>query len=458
MHFEVKSLNRSMKMFGTLLITLSAITPASSVFIIAPSVVQQAGTGAFISFIAAAIVGVLTALVYAELSSAYPLTGGEYAIVGRVLGPFAGFIVLGVNLITLILMFAAISLGIASYIQPIFPDVSPVVAGLVNVAITTVCALLNLRTNAIVTGIFLGIEMLVLVVLSYLGFAHISRPLSEFVTHPVLLNSAGTLEPTSVGLIGLATAVAMWAFNGYGQAVYFGEETHDAPKNIARVILVSLFITVFAEAVPVTAVLLGAPDLKTLLGSPSMLTDFIAIRGGETLKMIVSLGIALAIMNANIAMALISARQFFSSGRDHVWPHKINWALTRIHKRFHSPWIATLVFGALASAACFVDINFLFITIGTSLVIIYAALCVAAIVGRRNKTTDHGHYRMPFFPLAPIGGLIALSYVIYANYLDEAVGRPSLVATLAMIVVSAAYYLLVLRRRANGWKLHHPTP
>jgi amino acid transporter len=65
-----------MRTLGALLITLSSITPASSVFIIGPGVVQQAGTGAFLSFIFAAVVGIFTAFIYGELASAFPLAGG----------------------------------------------------------------------------------------------------------------------------------------------------------------------------------------------------------------------------------------------------------------------------------------------------------------------------------------------------------------------------------------------
>src|SRR2546428_660323 len=88
-------LRRGLRVLGALLITLSAITPASSVFIIAPGVMQQAGTGAIWSFLAAGVVGVFMAFVYAELASAFPLTGGEYAIVGRTLGRLPGFMIMG---------------------------------------------------------------------------------------------------------------------------------------------------------------------------------------------------------------------------------------------------------------------------------------------------------------------------------------------------------------------------
>ena len=42
---------------GALFLTLSAETPASSVFVILPGVVQTAGTGALISMAAAGLVG-----------------------------------------------------------------------------------------------------------------------------------------------------------------------------------------------------------------------------------------------------------------------------------------------------------------------------------------------------------------------------------------------------------------
>jgi len=56
-------------------------------------------------------------------------------------------------------------------------------------------------------------------------------------------------------------ATAIFAYNGYGAAVYFSEETRNAAKGIARAIMWSLAITVAAELIPMTAVILGAPDL-----------------------------------------------------------------------------------------------------------------------------------------------------------------------------------------------------
>jgi len=443
-----------MKMIGCLLITLSSVTPASSIFIIVPGVVQQAGTGALLSFVAAAFVSLLIAYVYAELASAFPLTGGEYAIVGRTLGPLAGFIILGVNMVVLLLNISVVALGLGSYINLVLPGTSVVVDGLGCVIFTTFCAILNVRTNALITGAFLMLELLALIVVTVLGFVYPARPWLGMFTHPVFLD-AGHLAPTPLGMIGLATSVAIFAFYGYGNAVYLGEETHDAPRHVARAVLWALVISVLSQALPLAAALHGAPDLKTMFGSENMFVDFVRSRGGNALGNVINLSVALAIINADIAVVVLVSRMLFSSGRDRVWPASVNRALTRVHPRFESPWVATLVTGFLASLLCFVTLKQLLVITGTTIVAVYGSLCLAVIAGRRTGSTSHAFYRMPFYPWPPFLALVVLAYVIYANSTDPDVGRPSLFWAAGIIGASAAYYKFVLRRR-GVWVLHAP--
>ncbi|MBO0874240.1 MAG: APC family permease, partial [Pseudonocardia sp.] len=317
-------------------------------------------------------------------------------------------------------------------------------------------AVLDIRVNAVMTGVFLAIEMLALLVLCVLGFVHTNRSFAELFTHPVVAGDGG-LQPTTFAVIATATAVAIFAYNGYGSAVYFGEETHNAHKSIARAILWALAITVAAELIPVTAVLLGAPDLSELFKAQNMLGYVVTALGGDVLNTFLSLGVAIAIINAVLAIMLLTARLLFSTGRDEAWPTPVSRALESIHPRFGTPWAATVVAGVISAGVCFVDENLLLVLTGTSLVVVYAALCLAAINGRRNGSTDRGSYRMPLYPLPPILGLIALIYVIYANATDPEVGRPSLIVTVVVLVIGAAYYLLWLRRRGE-WVLRGDEP
>jgi amino acid transporter len=449
------TLARRMKVVGALLLTLSSVTPAASVYVIIPGILQQAGTGAFLSLAAAALVGLAMAFVYAELASAHPLAGGEYAIFGRTLGPFAGFVYMGMNTFLCTFAPAVLSLGASAYLTAVWPQAPSVPIAIAIIALATLLGILNIRTNAVVTGLFLAVEIVVLIVLAGLGFSHLHRGMGELITHPVAL-TAGRLVPAPVAMIGLATAVAIFAYNGFGSAVYFSEEMVGAPRRVARTILIALVLTVLFEFVPTIAVLLGAPDLKSLIASQSPFSDFMLQRGGARLEIAVSLGVALAIVNAVIAIVLINARFFYSSGRDRAWHGGVNAALTRLHPRFHSPWVANLAAGAVGIAACFIPFHLLLVLNGTGVVVMYALLCLGAIAGRRTGSTAHGPYRMPLYPLAPVLGLAALVYVLYANWMDPAVGRPSLIATLLITLAAIAYYLALRRRRGGAWAMTGP--
>ncbi len=446
---------RSMKVTGVLLLTLSAVTPASSVFVIIPGILGQAGSGAVISLSAAALVALAMALVYAELASAFPHAGGEYAMLGRTLGPFIGFVFMGMNVVGSTLAPAVLSLGAADYVSAVWPGVGRVPLAVGVVGTSMLLGVLNIRINAWVTGLFLLVETLALVVLGVLGFLHAQRPLLGFIIHPQVL-SHGHLAPTPVAMMGLATAVAIFSYNGFGAAVYFSEEMHEAPRLVARTILLALVLTVAFEFVPVVAVLMGASDLKTLLGSQSPFSDFLLQTGGRTLDTVVSLGIALAIVNAVIATVLINARFLFSSGRDGVWHGWFNTALVQMHGRFQSPWVATLLAGASACATCFIPFHILLVMNGTGVVVMYVLLCLGAIAGRITGATAHAAYRMPLFPLAPLFALVALTYVIYANWIDPEVGRPSLLVSVLLIVLATGYFLLLRRGRGVAITLNGP--
>ena len=50
-----QELSRSLKVLGNVMITLSSITPASSVFIIIPAILLGVGTGSFLALVFAAL-------------------------------------------------------------------------------------------------------------------------------------------------------------------------------------------------------------------------------------------------------------------------------------------------------------------------------------------------------------------------------------------------------------------
>ena len=447
-------LKRSMRVMGVLLLTLSGVTPASSVFIGVPQVISEAGTGALISMLIGAALVAPIACVYAELSSAFPIAGGEYALVGRALGPAPGFVILGLTVALNMVAPAVLALGVAANLAAILPGLDPTWTAEALIALTTLLAVLHIRTNAWVTGVFLFLELAALAALTVLGALHAHRPLTSLLTHPVVL-AGGAFHPAGAAAIGLSVSVAIFVYNGFGSAVYFAEEMHEAPRLVARTILWAGLISVLTVFAPVLAVLAGAPDLKALLAADNPFSAFLASTGGDWLKMAVGLAVALAILNAVLATLLQNARFFYSSGRDEVWHPVVNAAFQATHPRFNSPWISTLAAGASAMLVCFVGLDRLLVLTGAGLAVTYAALCVASIVGRRNGTTAGAAWRMPLAPLLAGLGFLGSAYALWAEALDPDVGRLSLIATAAILAISVIYYAAVVRRR-GVWTIRDP--
>ena len=447
-------LMRSLGVAGVLFLTLSVASPASSVFVIVPGMMQAAGSGAVWAILLAGIVCVATAFIYAELSSVWPVAGGEYVAVTNTLGPLAGFVMLGINVFNNLLFPPAIALGISGLMGAIVPGLPQIPVAMAVVAGATLVALLRIRVNAIVTGIFLLIEVAALAAVAWLGFGSVARSFAELLTHPVVASGIG-LAPASPTSIGVATSIAIFALNGYGAAVYFGEEMHDAPRRIARAIIGALVLTLLFEIVPLVASLVSAPDLATLLSSDDPFGMIVAAQAGEGAAMLVSVAVVIAIVNAIIACILACSRFFYSTGRDRSWGMPIDQWMVAIHPKLGSPWIATLITGGIGTACCLVPLQLLLVLSGTGLVAIYAGIALATIAGRRHGQTAHAPYRMPLYPLAPGLTLVALGLVVWTSWADPNEGRPGLIMTGLQIIVSAAYYWLVVRRR-GAWTAHAP--
>ena len=447
-------LSRSLSVRENILLTLSAVTPASSLFVIGPAVINGVGGAAVLAYTIAALIGIAVALCYAELSSAFPITGGEYAFVARTLGKPAGFALFVQTLISAVLIVAVLADGAGTYLAVIWPDINGRLVGVVVILFTTLIGCLHIRLNAWVTGTFLILEVAALAVLAALGLLNINQPVSSLWT-ATTAGDGGVLVAASAGLVVSYTATALFSYNGYGTAVYFSEETRQATRTIGRVILLSLLITVMVELIPLIAVVLGTPSMAGLVGAQDPMSYFLQARGGTVINTVVSLGVALAVINAVLACTLQAARLVYSSARDRSWPAVINGALGRVHPRTKTPAMATLVVGAAAAVLlATVPFDALLILTGATVLITYAFVALSALAGRMNGSTKRAAFTMPLWPAMPIVMLAATLFITYENLVNDWI--PVAVALVTTVIGLPYYYLYVHRRRGDRWTLPDP--
>ncbi len=346
-----------------LLLTLSCLSPVFSIYGIGSDVLLHAGTGAAGMFICGIGAALVWAVVYAELGSAYPYAGGDYVGVGSILGPWAGFASLTVWAVTQGPSIAFLARTIATYVSDLEPAASPIIVTFMALGAAAAIALLAVRTSAFVTGIFLAIEILAVLVLIGAGLWHPARSLAEVVLHPVTLGVSGTMGPVAIGAMALAGVSAAYATTGGNQAIVFGEELTEPHRHMGRVILLAGLIGAFATAVPVIAVVMGADDLPSILKSPAPFSAFIASVAGPAAGHALSAGVIVAIFNALIAQIMFSARLFFSFGRDEISHPAVNAVLARVHRTSGAPRAATWAVSVIAAACCLLDTHVLIVFI-----------------------------------------------------------------------------------------------
>lgn len=447
-----QELSRSISALGSVVVSLSAVTPAASVFVIAPVALLIAGTGSFLAFVLAGVVSMLMAFCWAELGSAHPIAAGDYALVwhsfkGRS-APLASplsFITFALYIDFMAFVPATIALGAGTYFA-VVANVDPRYVGAAIMVIAAVLATRQIRLNAAVTAIFLAIELVALLTLTVLGLSH-ARNWGSLI-HPVVAGAHG-LSPVTFSITAAAAAIAIFAYSGFYSVVSYSEETKNARRGIARAILWSLGITVAAELIPLTAAIVGAPSLAQLTTSPVPFKYLIEATSNHVVYDVVSIGLVLAIFNAVIAEVLSFARILYSSGRDRAWPGPLSDWISAVHPRYRSPWVATVLVGGVGLVMCLtVSLNTLANLTGASLVADYALIAIAAFAARMTGATAHASYKMPLWPLPPLLALAALGYVF--------VQQTSLLleATLITLGIGLVYWaVVILPQRGRAWQL-----
>jgi amino acid transporter len=448
---EVRTEGRSGRLQGKLsvlavaAITISFITPTASVFIIAPVAFSTAGTAAFLSFVVGAVIALGLAFCYAELGSAMPFSGGEYLFLSKVISPSVGFVTLILWLCQGIFGITAISLGAAAYLEPILPGAGPHLVAVILIGLATAIALLQVRRGAAFTAAFLILELLAVLVVSVLGFAHAHNSVS-LLTSPKMFPATGGSVAAATGVIFTGVTFALYSFNGYGSAVYFAEETGGSSRRVARAVILSLAVAVVAELVPITALILGAPSLTGLSNSSSPVTEMIEHYASSGLANVVSVIVALAVFNSVIAAVMGFARIIYSAGRDGAWPGPLNRVLSSVLARTHAPVGATVVLGVgcmiLAGVS---DVATTVTFTGVLVGVIFFLVAAAALCSRVFDRPPERPYKMPIWPLPALVGAGGTVYVLAKQTGGD-------LRSALYVALGAALYYAIFLFRSWGWK------
>lgn len=445
-------LQRGLNLLGNLALTLSDITPTASLLVVGTAVIATAGTGSLWAYLIGGFIAVNVALCMGELGSMFPVAGGLYSIVTRVLGRPIGFLALLDYIGQAVFLPASVAFGVGTYIHSLAPSLDTnVIAAAMMIAVALI-ACLDVKLNAVMIAFFLVIEMAVVVMLALAGFLHPHQSLSTF-TSPHMATGTNGIGPVALSAILAALATALFSVNGYDSAINFSEETEGSAAGVGKAVVLAATIGIVFEVIPFIGVSLGAQDLPAFLHSSTPLTDVVRSSFGHTAVTIVTWGAILAIFNASLAITLQFSRVVWASGRDRAWPGPVSSALSWVHPRFKMPWVATLLVGVCGAFLCLQSSLISVVTFTSVLIIVlYALIAISAIVSRFTQRELERPFRMPLWPVSPLIALVGVGIALSQQKGSD------LIIVGAILVGGIIYYLVFLLPRSDRYWSHLTVP
>jgi amino acid transporter len=445
---------RSLSGFGVIILTLSVLSPGVSVLVSGGSILGAAGTWTALAFVLGSVVCYIQTVMAAELGAAYPTAGYDYAAIGHAVGDWAGATTYIASIVSVPLFINTSAVGIAIYLQPFGIPLGPNGTTFVVMAVVTAVALLNIRANESITGIFMLIECVALLLIAGLGAAHAQPQAAAAVLHPMRV-ADGDWVATGIAIGGIAVNNASWALAGSSQALMFSEDMKH-PRTIGRIIMLSFAITVVLETAPMVGVIIGSHDLRAVLGSDAPFETFLSQFLPAFGLKLVSLSIAIAIFNACLAGVVGTGRTVFAMGRTRLFAAPVNRALLRMIPKTSAPWVAILLIAVTAALATYIPLYFKVLLLSGNYTFIAFFYTWGVFKGRRSGRTGQGTYRAPAYPLIALLGVLIVCGEVVVLWLDPESGRKSLFVCLGVYGLSYCYYRFILMRRPGGWVMTGP--
>jgi amino acid transporter/nucleotide-binding universal stress UspA family protein len=404
-------LSREMGVLSATMIGVGAMIGAG-IFVLTGIAAGEAGPALILVFLLNGVVTTFTAMTYAELSSAIPEAGGGYLWVKHSLPGINGFLSGWMSWFAHAVAGSLYALGFGAYFGLLLETYNISLLGLsgdhlikfLAVAIAIVFIYINYmgasETGAIANIIgFTKIAILCVFIVSGL-YAMYNRP--EFFSnfHPFL--------PNGFGGVFMAMGLTFIAFEGYEVIAQTAEEVKDPKKNLPRAIFLSMLIVIPIYLL-VAFVSIGAmqTDIPTwqFLGQYQELGLVEAARQFMPFgTFLLLLGGLMSTMSALNATTYSSTRVSFAMGRDHNLPG----IFKKVHPVRRTPHMALFITGALIIVmALGLPIEDVASASAIMFLLLFLQVNLAVIVIRKKfgSELEYG-YKMPFFPLIPILGII----------------------------------------------------
>ena len=373
----------------------------------APSMVAGATSGPLPFLLAWLLGGAISlcgALVYAELASRHPHTGGEYVFLNEGMGRGVAFL-FAWSRMTVIQTgaIAAVAFVFGDYASEIFSlgkNSSAIWAAAATIVLTVLNLVGTLQTKALQkvmeTTLIAGLVL--------------------FSIAAIVIG--GTPKPATgsgSGSFGFAMIFVLLAYGGWNEATYLAGEVRDARRNMTR-ILVWGVIAVTALYLLVNLAYLAVLGHGGIRDSKAVAADMMRIIAGEKGAVVLALIVCISVLTTMNAAIFTGARTSWAFGRDFRLLRFLgNWRETG-----STPANALILQGAItlllvAAGAATPDGFNAMVAYTTPVFWTFMYLVATSFFLLRDRAKDQSAFRTPFYPHVPLVFCIACLYMLWSS-------------------------------------------
>jgi len=446
---EKKSLHRSLGWFQLTLMGIGCVI-GTGIFVLTAVGAQKAGPGLMVAFAIAGLVCIVAALCYAEIAAMIPVAGSAYTYSYATIGEFFAWTVGWALIMEYAIAASAVSVGWSGYFSgtvlgglgihlPTWLSAGPLAFGgveggfinlpaLVIALLVTGLLVVGTSESAKVNAVLVAIKVIALT--AFVALTLTSSDFSAEKFNPFLPAGLFGGWGSGVGAVG-AAATMFFAYVGFDAVSTAAEETRDPQRNVPIGLVGSLlFCTVFYILVAGGAIgtlggqpIMGATGLPLEAGSPELarqcampeymnslvcskepLAHVLKVLGFTGFGNAIGLAAFLALPSVILVLIFGQTRIFFVMSRDGLLPE----VLSKVHPRFHTPHIVTLITGiAVAIAAAFFPVGQLADISNAGTLYAFLMVAVAVLVLRVKDPARKRHFKVPavwiIAPLTIIG-------------------------------------------------------
>ena len=373
------------------------VTIGAGIFRLPSGVASALGAAAPLAYLVCTVAMGLIVVCFADAGSRVSMTGGLYAYVETAFGSLVGFLCGALLWVGMTLAVAAVSTFFVDSLVALVPSIGATGKRVALVVALLALGALNVRGVRGVTRFNTVATVAKLLPLLLFVVVGLFAMKSE--------NLHSSAPPTATG-VARASLLLLFAFLGVESALVPSGEVKEPARTVPR----AIFLAMGAVALLYVTIQVVAQGLlgNALAGDPTPLASAAAVAMGPAGRTLILVGSVVSMFGYVSGMTLAVPRMLFAFGRDGFLPA----SLAAVHPTWRTPHVAIAVQTVLVVLlALFGHFETLAVAANVTILIMYAACCLAAVELRRRGVSGGGvPFDVPGMRVAP---WLALGVIVW---------------------------------------------